>query len=88
MRAARAQDPEPVEISKDKARLAASLFGDDSAPSRPANRRTPQKQVFHLSTLMILSQELSRMRRSHGRRSLSGLSSVPHVPVSRQFGCL
>ncbi len=44
---ARAQEPEVMEVSKDKARLAASLFGDGSSPSqaRPAGRRTPQKQV-------------------------------------------
>ncbi|KAK9907437.1 hypothetical protein WJX75_003646 [Coccomyxa subellipsoidea] len=43
--AGRTQDADIPEISKDKARLAASLFGDDRAPSRPASRRTPQKQA-------------------------------------------
>ncbi|CAL8463047.1 g2581 [Coccomyxa elongata] len=44
---ARAQEPEVLEVSKDKARLAASLFGDGSSPShaRAAGRRTPQKQA-------------------------------------------
>lgn len=49
MSAGRTQDADVPEISKDKARLAASLFGDDRAPSRPASRRTPQKQVPHSS---------------------------------------
>lgn len=46
--AARAQEPDIMEIPQEKAKLAASLFGDDSGGSfaRPAGRRTPQKQVL------------------------------------------
>ena len=60
-----AREPDLVEISQEKARLAASLFGGDTSSAR-SSRRMPTKQVScRLSDEVQIPESLEPLPASH-----------------------